>query len=197
MKRPFSVIVLCSAALYMTSGCAAVDLTGRAVGTAGRLAVATAKTTGKIVGKTVVATGKGIKTVVNMAVGRDVVKLTRKGNSLLVDTVLNRRLKTKLILDTGCTDTQISEEVAKRLGISAGQGRIVSCQLADGRNVSGREVNIKEVRLGRAKVSNVRAIVLDCKDGSCNNGLLGMSFLNNFIFKVDSEKEELILQKRI
>jgi len=27
-------------------------------------------------------------------------------------------------------------------------------------------------------------------------GLLGMSFLNNFVFKVDTEKELLVLQKK-
>jgi len=47
--------------------------------------------------------------------------------------------------------------------------------------------------LGRARVTNVRAVVLDKEQGM---GLLGMSFLNNFVFKVDTEKSELVLERR-
>jgi len=181
--------------MFLISGCTAVKLTGKAVGTMGKVAVGTVKTTGKVLGKTAVVTGRGIKTIVNMTAGKHVVRLDKKGNSLLVNTLLNRKVKTDLILDTGCTDTQISEEVAERLGIETSGCRSVSCQLADGRSVSGKETVIKEVRIGSAKVYNVRAIVLG-SDNLGSGGLLGMSFLDNFIFRIDSEKGELILQRR-
>lgn len=186
------IIILVIAALSL-SGCVATRIAGKTVETTGKLAFATAKTAGKLAMGTAKLTGKGVKTVVNMARGREIVPLAKKCNSYYVDAVLNRRVKTELILDTGCTDTQIAPDIARKLGIRIASGEQVSCMLADGRTVTGRAINIKELKIGRAKVLNVRAVVLD--QGK-DTGLLGMSFLNNFVFKIDPEKSELVLQKR-
>ena len=105
-------------------------------------------------------------------------------------------MRTDLIIDTGATDTVISADIARKLGIDYNRGKTVLCQLADGRSVSGRQVNIREIRIGGARVYNVNAVVLDSGDTGKDAGLLGMSFLENFIFKVDSEKGVLVLQKR-
>lgn len=189
--------------LILLSGCTVVKATSAVVGTAGKVVYTTAKVTGKVVGttakvlgKTAVVTGKGVKTVVNMATGKHVVKLTKRGNSLTTNVLLNRKVREDLIVDTGATDTVISSSLARKIGIQADKGKNVLCQVADGRAVNGKQINIKEVRVGGAKVYNVQAIVLDSGEIGNSPGLLGMSFLNNFIFKVDTEKETLILQKR-
>ena len=180
--RPTVILIFICAVLFLVSGCTVIRYTAKAVGTAGRLTVATIKTTGKIVGKTATVTGRGVKTVVNMATGKHIVRLSKKGNSLLADVVLNRRVKTRLVIDTGCTDTQISEKVAMELGIKTSRAKTVLCQLADGRSVRGRQVNIREIRLGGARVYNVKAVVID-SGRMDDDGLLGMSFFNNFIFR--------------
>jgi clan AA aspartic protease (TIGR02281 family) len=180
-------------AILLSTGCSVAKATGKVAGTAGKVVFVTAKTAGKAAVGTAKVAGKGVKTVVNMTVGKEVISLDKKHNSLYVDAVLNRRVRTKLILDTGCTDTQISSDIARRLGIKPDHGQQISCQLADGRVVSGRAVNIREVRLGRARASNIRAVILDSGQ---DTGLLGMSFLDNFVFRVDAEKKELVLQKR-
>jgi len=185
------------------SGCGAFRAAGAVAGAAGKAVYTTAKVTGKVVGvtakaagKTAVATGKGIRTVVNMATGKHAVRLTKRGNSFTTDVLLNRKVKTELIVDTGATDTVISSGLAKKIGVPINRGQNVLCQVADGRTVNGKQINIKEVRVGGAKVYNVQAIVLDSGEMGNSPGLLGMSFLNNFIFKVDTEKELLVLQKR-
>jgi len=187
----FSILLI--SGMFLLSGCTTLNAAGKALGTAGKITLATAKTVGKVALKTAKLTGKGVKSVVNMAIGKEIVPLAKKCNTLYVDTILNRRLKTSLVLDTGCSETQISSDIARKPGINTRGADKVLCQLADGRTVEGRSVNIREVRLGRAKVSNVSAVVLSEEDGT---GLLGMSFLDNFIFKIDSEKKELVLQKR-
>lgn len=196
----FLMAILC--ALFLSS-CTIVKATGAVVGTAGRVVYTTAKVTGKVVGttaklagKTAVTAGKGVRTVVNMATGRHVVKLDKRGNSLVADALLNRKVRVDLILDTGASDTVISSNLANKLGISSDKGQTVLCQLADGRSVAGRQVNIKEIRVGGARVYNVKAVVIGSGEIGDSPGLLGMSFLNKFIFKIDSEKELLILQKR-
>ncbi|MCX5687857.1 MAG: retropepsin-like aspartic protease [Candidatus Omnitrophica bacterium] len=189
--------------LVFLSSCSVLKATGAAVGTAGKVVYTTAKVTGnvvgttvKVLGKTAVVTGKGVKTVVNMATGKHNVKLTRCGNGFATNVLLNRKVKVDLIVDTGATDTVISSDLAKKIGISAAKGKNVLCQVADGRTVNGKQINIREVRVGGAKVYNVQAIVLDSGEIGNSPGLLGMSFLNNFVFKVDTEKELLVLQRR-
>jgi clan AA aspartic protease (TIGR02281 family) len=188
------------AGLIFMGGCSVAKAT---VGTAGKVVYATAKATGKVVGttakvagKTAVVTGKGIRTVVNMATGKHVVKLTRRGNNLTANVLLNRKAREDLIVDTGASDTVISANLAKRLGIPFDKGQNVLCQIADGSTVNGKQVAIKEVRVGGAKVYNVQAVVLSSGDIGNSPGLLGMSFLSNFVFKVDTEKEILVLQRR-
>ncbi|MDP2921805.1 MAG: retropepsin-like aspartic protease [Candidatus Omnitrophota bacterium] len=188
---------------FLMTGCSVFKATGTVVGTAGKVVYNTAKvtcqvvgTTAKAAGKTAIFTGKGVRTVVNMAAGRNVVPLIKRGSSLTTLVLLNRKLKEELVVDTGATDTVISSALAKKLGISVNKGENVLCQVADGRSVCGKQVRIKEVRVGGAKVYNVQAVVLDSGDMGNSPGLLGMSFLENFVFKVDTEKQILVLQKR-
>ncbi|MDP2911057.1 MAG: retropepsin-like aspartic protease [Candidatus Omnitrophota bacterium] len=182
--------------LIFLSGCVVIKATSAVVGTTCKVVYTTAKVAGKVVGKTAVVTGKGVRTVVNMATGKHAVKLTRRGNSFTTNVLLNRKVKTELIVDTGATDTVISASLAKKLGIHLNKSQNVLCQVANGSTVSGKQINIKEVRVGGAKVYNVQAVVLDSGETGNSPGLLGMSFLNNFVFKVDTEKELLVLQKR-
>jgi clan AA aspartic protease (TIGR02281 family) len=188
-RHKFLAVIFC---FIFLSGCSVVRATGTVVGAAGKAVYITAK----VAGNTAVIAGKGVKTVVNMATGKHVVKLTRRGNSLTTNVLLNRKVRADLIVDTGANDTVISSSLAKKIGISVNKGRNVLCQVADGRSVNGKQINIKEVRVGGAKVYNVQAVVLDSGEMGNSPGLLGMSFLNNFVFKVDTEKELLVLQKR-
>lgn len=185
--------------MLFLSGCAVLKVTGQTIGVAGKIVTTTIKATGEVVkttGKVVTTTGEVIKTIVKIPGSIRVVKLVKEGNSLFVNTLLNRKVKAKLLLDTGCTDTQISKEIAKKLRIPIDKGNTVLCKLANGQMVTGRAVTIKEVRVGRVRAYNVRAVVLDQVAAGKATGLLGMSFLDNFIFKVDSVEGELILEKR-
>jgi clan AA aspartic protease (TIGR02281 family) len=182
--------------LVSLSGCSVVKATGTAIGVAGKTVYTTAKVTGKVIGVTANAAGKGIATTVNMATGKHTVRLIKRGSSFAVNVSLNRKINTELIVDTGATDTIISSSIAKKIGVPFTKGQEVLYQVADGRTVRGRQVNIREVRVGGAKVYNVQAVVLDSAETGNSPGLLGMSFLNNFIFRIDTEKGLLVLQKR-
>jgi len=192
-RYKFCIVIL---GLISLSGCSVVKATGTAIGVAGKTVYTTAKFTGKVIGVTANAAGKGVATTVNMATGKHTVKLIKRGSSFSVNVSLNRKINTELIVDTGATDTIISSSIARKMGVSFNQGQEVIYQVADGRKVSGRQVNIKEVRVGGAKVYNVQAVVLDSAETGNSPGLLGMSFLNNFIFRIDTEKGLLVLQKR-
>ena len=48
---------------------------------------------------------------------------------------------------------------------------------------------------GNAEVEDVRAAILDSADIGGVDGLLGMSFLSNFIMSVDSTAHKLVLER--
>ena len=166
--------------------------TGKIVCVAGTVAAETIKTTGKIV----TTTGKVIKTVVQIPGGKRVIHLTKRGNALLANTLLNRKVWATMMVDTGCGETLISRQLARRLGLEQVPGEPIQCVLAGGYVVMGKVVTIKEIRLGKVIVKNITAVILEEDQTNGNDGLLGMSFLNNFIFRIDAQKAELILEKR-
>ena len=192
MNKKYNIVVIFVCATLFLSGCALLKLPGQIIVTAGKIVVVTLQTTGKLI----TTTGKIVTTVVKIPGGRKVIKLTKVGNNLFANVVLNKKVKAKLILDTGCTHTQISAKIARKLKIKKNKGEKVLCELANGQKVRGRAVNIKEIKVGKVKAYNVRVIILDREMSGESDGLLGMSFLNNFVFKIDAEKGELTLGKR-
>ncbi|MFH1768887.1 MAG: retropepsin-like aspartic protease [Candidatus Omnitrophota bacterium] len=192
-------IAIFSGTIISLSACAVLNLGKETIGTVGRVVGSTAKVTetaGKVAVATLGAAADVAATVINLPRAKGVVKLKKKGNNLFVDVLFNRKVKAKMLLDTGCTDTQISRGLAKRLGINYSSGDKVFCTLAGGHVVSGRAIIIKEAGIGKVKVYNLKAIVLDNDKEGESQGLLGMSFLNNFIFKIDGEKGELVLERQ-
>lgn len=192
MNKKYNIIAIFVCATLFLSGCALLKFTGQVIVVAGKIVVVTLQTTGKLI----TTTGKIITTAVKIPGGRKVVKLTKIGNILLIDVVLNKKVKAQLVLDTGCTHTQISAKIARKLKIKKNKGEKVLCELANGQKVRGRAVNIKEIKVGKVKAYNVRVIIFDREISGESDGLLGMSFLNNFVFKIDAVKGELTLEKR-
>ena len=73
---------------------------------------------------------------------------------------------------------------------------IVRCTLADGSIVSVRAIVLDEVSVGGADVENVDALVFEDVAYDAGEGLLGMSFLGNFRFEIDSDSDKLILRSK-
>lgn len=172
------------------SGCAVVKGTGA-------VAWEATKISSKVAWEATKLAGKGVKTSVHMAIGRTVVPLRKEGNSMFVKARINRRITTELLLDTGAAFTQISSDLAARLGLNVSRGEVVMVRVADGRTVEARQVYLKELSIGRAVVRNMPVVVLREQEGKKHNGLLGMTFLNEFVFQIDSKKGELVLNKRM
>ena len=117
------------------------------------------------------------------------IKLGHEGNSYTIKVRLNETVETEMLLDTGCSDTLLSPDIAKKLGLKGGQDvRIV---VADGRTLNAKAVILRSVEIPGHKEENIRATV----HVTSGNGLLGMSFFKNFTFKIDPSTSELILEK--
>ena len=191
LGREHSIPVFVALSTIILTSCAMVKLTGHTIVVGGKLARETVELSSLVVEKGAKLSGAGIR----YFAGKRVVNLEREGNSFFVRVHINGRHKKKLLLDTGATDVQISRKLARELKINVDRINPINCILADGSAVPAAPIVLEEVRIGGVKVKNVDAVVLlDDELTEQSDGLLGMSFLNNFNFELDMDRNLLILQ---
>jgi clan AA aspartic protease (TIGR02281 family) len=125
-------------------------------------------------------------------------EVATKMGHIIVDTLLNRKVKVTLMLDTGASLILLTKEAGRKLGIRTDEDKdVIQIQVADGRTTKARFVTLESVNVQGMEAKSVGAAVLldDVKDVNFPDGLLGMSFLNNFNFRIDQEKKQLTLEK--
>ena len=191
-------------------GCAVFEATGEAVGVVGKVGWTAVKAMGNaaytgtsMAGQTA---GQTSRSMTRPSSRRDegivvsgqscVVPLEQEGKSYYVRLKINGKVSGRFLLDTGASVVQISKSMAKRLGVTRKKSQAVPVTLAGGAVVAGRMVTLDSIQIGVVTARQVRAIILDYEQKQSSDGLLGMSFLENFVFQIDTEKSELSLKKR-
>ncbi len=132
------------------------------------------------------------------------VKVDSKDGQITVKATINGRTSATLVLDTGATQVLLSKKTAKKLGITLKGDKdkenkdVIQVTVADGRKVKAQKVRLASLEVQGIKALNVdAAVLLDEKSGKhFEDGLLGMSFLSRYIFRVDYARKELLLEKR-
>ncbi len=120
-------------------------------------------------------------------------------NRIIVEAVLNGRIKTLMIVDTGATSVCITPEIAKRLGgIPEDTSKRTKVKWVDGTVTEAIPAVLTSVKIGEAKAENVSALVSDMPPffDPRVSGLLGMSFLNKFHVTIDPVGKNLILEEK-
>lgn len=174
--------------LVALPSCSTVRATGKVIGTTGKAVYHTAKWTGKAAVGTAKAAHKGIKWLA----GAHEIPLIREGNTYYVEAMVERRYKVKFVLDTGASLVQIPMSLAKELGAQHRSQEKVRVTVANGQVIEGRAFDIKEIALGGARAKNVKTVVVKGRA----MGLLGMSYLQNFRFEIDTDKLILYLKEK-
>ncbi|MER3425335.1 MAG: hypothetical protein C4293_20975 [Nitrospiraceae bacterium] len=140
---------------------------------------------------------ENVKGIEARALNQVTIPVQRAGHLLVVQTQLNHNREVRLILDTGATHTILSHEVARDLGILA-DGRVGTVTLKTaGGPVQAELIRVNTIRLGDAEVRDVPAAVHDIPDVPPGvDGLLGLTFLNQFLVTLDIQRGELHLKRR-
>lgn len=128
------------------------------------------------------------------------IKGERLGNHLVVTALLNGKVKARLIVDTGATAVLLSLEKANELkGVHIRKYDMPDFMgtVADGRSVGSVSFKLDSLDLGGMEAEDVDAHVVlkGQKIGEGIDGLLGMSYLQNFKFQLDLPNNQLILQR--
>jgi len=111
----------------------------------------------------------------------------------MVEVILNGKYTRTMVVDSGAAVICLPSDMANELGMKpTDQNPTVKMQLADGKVVEGKMMQLHAVQVGKFKVENVDCAVLPA-DLVAAQPLLGGSFLSNFSYKVDSQNKKLHL----
>jgi aspartyl protease family protein len=120
----------------------------------------------------------------------ETIPLEVKSGSAYVNVVIGNKTM-RMVVDSGATLISLPSKTAAELGIKIPlDARELRLVMADGRSIPGRLVTLARVRVGQFEAEDVDAAVLDpVADGA--EALLGMSYLGNFKFEIDTAEKSL------
>ena len=126
------------------------------------------------------------------------VPLVNYNGHVLVDVLLEGNIKARLLLDTGSTLTFLSSNIADRLGLpEKGSREMVEAITSDGRKQKMALSSLKSLRIGAVEANDVQVAILPQTSDKMPyiDGLLGVSFLSRFNFKIDYQRNRLVLER--
>lgn len=125
------------------------------------------------------------------------VPLKNSKNALIVDAMLtqgNAQTGGAFIIDTGATYTSISQEMAEQLNLDLSNCETVQITTANGR-IEVPKVMLQSLNVNGLEAHNIEATVIPVRRGASFSGLLGLSFIRQFVVTIDPQANQLIFQK--
>lgn len=111
-----------------------------------------------------------------------------RGNQVIVPVTLSyrgRSVDAVFLLDTGCTVSAISEQLAARLGVDPSDTQLSKSTVADGRTLVSRIFIADSLNVGTRSVSQTLVSILPGSGNAGFDGFLGMNFLKNYRYHID------------
>lgn len=123
------------------------------------------------------------------------IKLRRDRQTFYVNVVVGGKPPCEFVVDTGASTVTLPAKLAAELDLTPDQAAPrIHCVLADGKEVEGRRVIAKSLRVSSFTVDNVECVVLPA-DLANAPALLGMTFLNNYNCRINTEAGTMTLTK--
>jgi aspartyl protease family protein len=132
-------------------------------------------------------------TELEQAVLSEDIPLRRDGNSFFAPVVLNGQYVQEMVVDSGASIISLPFKIAMEAGIKpTADDPDIALTVADGRQIRGKLVKLKSVRVGQFLAEDVEAAVMDVS-GPGAEPLLGMSFLGRYKFELSAQASRLSL----
>jgi clan AA aspartic protease (TIGR02281 family) len=123
-----------------------------------------------------------------------IVARVQSGN-LLVSTMIDGEHPLEMMVDSGASVVTLPYAAAVAAGLKPKDtDPVAEFQIANGSIIKGQMITIPSLRVGKFTVENVEAAVLGPEAVNAMP-LLGMSFLEKFEVKIDSERGNLVLSR--
>jgi clan AA aspartic protease (TIGR02281 family) len=126
------------------------------------------------------------------AVETEAIPLREESGTFTAEVLLNNK-PFRMRVNSGTSSVLLPFDVAKQIDLTpTDKDEDITLKLPNGTEIQGKEMVIPSVRVGRFSVKDIRCIVLEpnLEDPPL---ILGGTFLNNFIHKIDPSKNELHL----
>lgn len=124
------------------------------------------------------------------------VPIYRVGRSLVVQARLNGERDARFIVDTGADITLLSHEVVRDLGLVPTASAPTITLNTVGGTIRADMIRVGVIAVGEAEVRNVMVAVHDLPDAATGvDGLLGLSFLDQFLVTLDLQEGKLHLAR--
>ncbi|HWE02199.1 MAG TPA: retropepsin-like aspartic protease [Tepidisphaeraceae bacterium] len=126
-------------------------------------------------------------------VSSDTIEVKTEGNVPVVEVTLNGSVTREMVVDSGASIVCLTADLAKQLNIvPTEKDQTIQFKMADGKEVDAKLMSLKSVRVGQFTVVDVECAVLPASLVAAEP-LLGGTFLNNFVFKMDPKARQLHL----
>jgi clan AA aspartic protease (TIGR02281 family) len=125
------------------------------------------------------------------SVHREKISLRRDGNTFYASVVINGKHTTEMIVDSGASLISLPYELAVSMDLKPEPGdKRILITIADGSTITGTLKRIPTVRVGTFELKDIECAVLGPEAVSATP-LLGMAFLGEFQFQLDSAESTL------
>lgn len=113
----------------------------------------------------------------------------RVGSVMQVEVLLNDRVSAPFLIDTGASGVSLPRRYAEQLGLRTGPDSPTAVFHTANGKVRRPLVSIRSIQLGGARVEGLTASVNERMEF----GLLGGTFFNNFVYRVDAAQSVITL----
>ncbi|MCK5355126.1 MAG: clan AA aspartic protease [Methyloprofundus sp.] len=108
---------------------------------------------------------------------------------------INDRVNGRFLLDTGATYVTLSQAMATRLNLNSSSLYTIPLKIADGSTIRGKVTVLNSMSVSGVQAKQVTAVILPAPPKQGVDGLLGMSFLREFVVNIDSANNKIIFER--
>ncbi|WP_460101581.1 aspartyl protease family protein [Sessilibacter sp. MAH4] len=133
----------------------------------------------------------------NRQLARSEIQLQPLNNHFLVPLTINRNSRVSLLIDTGASLTVLSRHSFNRLNIANRVTFLSTAQMNTAGGIANADIyQVDKLTVGNFSVADAQIAVMDLGDLGGSDGLLGMNFLGQFNFQIDTEDHILSLRQK-